>query len=187
MRAMIECLLLLVATLRVSLRARADLAAENLLLRHQLAVLTRPTLRRPRLRIRDRLLWVLAGLARRDWRHHLLLVKPETVIRWHRRGWRLFWRWRSRSSGGRPRLGLETRDLIRSMSRDNVLWGTEGQVGFHHDERRMEARSRRGKTGPLNTQRRPPRPDCRLVHGRRAVRTSMDLRSSWRLIVSRTW
>jgi transposase InsO family protein len=47
------------------------------------------------------------------------------VIRWHRQGWRLFWRWRSRSSGGRPRLNLETRELIRSISRDNLLWGTE--------------------------------------------------------------
>src|SRR5437899_11535403 len=102
MRAMIECLLLLAALLRAPLRARADLVAENLLLRHQLAVLARPTRRRPRLRAGDKLLWVLARLARRDWRQHVLLVRPETVIRWHRRGWRLFWRWRSRGPMGRP-------------------------------------------------------------------------------------
>src|SRR5215210_2200094 len=112
MRTMIECLLLLVAMLRGSLRARADLAAENNLRRHQLAVLTRPTRRRPRLRTRDKLLWVLARLARRDWRQHLVLVRPETVLRWHRQGCRLFWRWRSRGTTGRPRVSAEVRELI---------------------------------------------------------------------------
>jgi transposase InsO family protein len=62
---------------------------------------------------------------RRDWRTHLLLVKPDTVIRWHRAGWRLYWRWRSRAGGGRPRLSPEIRSLIARMSRENPLWGTE--------------------------------------------------------------
>jgi hypothetical protein len=70
--------------LRAALRDRSELLTENLLLRHQLAVLTRPTRRRPRLRARDKLLWVLARRRRRDWRRHLVLVRPETVIRWHR-------------------------------------------------------------------------------------------------------
>jgi hypothetical protein len=83
--AMIEFLLLLAALLRATLRTRADVAAENLPLRHQLAVLTRPTPWRPRLRTRDKLLWVLAPLARRDWRQHLVLVRPETVVQWHGR------------------------------------------------------------------------------------------------------
>ena len=99
---------------------------ENLLLRHQLAVLTRPTRRR---RVRfgsfDRLLWVLVRRLRRDWRHHLVVVTPDTVIRWHRAGWRLYWRWRSRSRGGRPRLTPEVQELIARMSRDNPLWGSE--------------------------------------------------------------
>jgi len=84
---MIEYLLLLVGLLRATLRSRGDLVAENLLLRQQLAVLTRPTRRRRHLRARDRLFWLLARLARRDWRRHLVLVTPETVVRWHRRGW----------------------------------------------------------------------------------------------------
>jgi hypothetical protein len=71
---MIECLLLLVALLRAVLRARADLVAENLLLRHQLAVLTRPTRRRPRLRPRDRLPWRRARLVHPHWRQHRLVV-----------------------------------------------------------------------------------------------------------------
>jgi hypothetical protein len=112
MVAMIEYLLLLVALLRATVRARDDLDAENLLLRQQLAVLTRPTRKRPRLRARDRLFRSVARLVRRDWRRHLVLVTPETVARWHRRGWALFWRWRSRTRAGHPRLSAEVRDLI---------------------------------------------------------------------------
>ncbi len=55
----------------------------------------------------------------------LTFVTPDTVVRWHRQGWRLFWRWKSRSRGGRPHLSPEMRDLITTMSRDNRLWGTE--------------------------------------------------------------
>jgi hypothetical protein len=90
--AVSELLALLLASLRGAVRDRTDLVAENLLLRHQLAVLTRPTRRRPRLRSRDKLLWVLARRLLGDWRRHLVLVRPETVVRWHRRAWRLFWR-----------------------------------------------------------------------------------------------
>jgi len=122
---MIECLLLLVAVLRAAVCDRSALVAENLLLRHQLAVLTRPTRQRPRLRARDKLLWVLARLARRDWRRHLVGVTPGTVIRWHRRAWRLFWRRRSRARMGRPRVSPEVRDLIARMARDNPGWGAE--------------------------------------------------------------
>jgi transposase InsO family protein len=62
---------------------------------------------------------------RRDWRRHLVVVRPETVLRWHRRAWRLFWRWRSRPRLGRPRLCAEVRELIASMARENPLWGSE--------------------------------------------------------------
>jgi hypothetical protein len=120
-----ESLTLLLALLRAAPRPRADLVAENLLLRHQLAVLTRPTRKRPRLHARDKLLWVLAGRCCTAWRRHLVLVQPETVIRWHRRGWRLLWWWRSRCPVGRPRLSAEVRELIAAMARDNPLWGAE--------------------------------------------------------------
>jgi len=120
-----EFLILLLAMLRAVLRERSELLTENLLLRHQLAVLTRPTRRRPRLRTGDTLLWVVARHLRRDWRRHLVVVRPETVVRWHRRAWRLFWRWRSRTRLGRPRLSPEVRELIAAISRDTPLWGTE--------------------------------------------------------------
>jgi putative transposase len=122
---MIECLVVLVAMIRATVRDRTDLVAENLLLRHQLAVVTRPTRKRPRLRTRDRHFWVLARLVRRDWRRHLVVVTPETVVRWHRRGWRLFWRWRSRARMGRPPVSAEVRELIATMARDNPAWGAE--------------------------------------------------------------
>jgi hypothetical protein len=79
-----EFLGFVLALLRGAVRDRSDLVAENLLLRHQLAVLTRPTRRRPRLSARDTLVWVLARRRRRDWRRHLVMVRPETVVRWHR-------------------------------------------------------------------------------------------------------
>jgi transposase InsO family protein len=125
MPPMVECLLLLFALLRAAVRDRSGLVAENLLLRHQLVVLTRPTRKRRRLRAGDKLLWVLARLVRRDWCRHLVVVTPETVVRWHRRGWRLFWRWRSRARIGRPRVSAEVRELIATMARDNPRWGAE--------------------------------------------------------------
>jgi hypothetical protein len=118
-------LALVLAVLRAALRSRSELIAENPLLRHQLAVLTRPARKRPAVRSGDKLLWILARRLRRDWRRHLVLVRPETVVRWHRRGWRLFWRWRSRCPLGRPRLAPEVRDLIATIRRDDPLWGTE--------------------------------------------------------------
>ena len=120
-----ENLLLLVSLLRVVLCIRADLVGENLLLRQQLTVLTRPTRRRQRLRSRDRLLWVVMRALRRDWRQHLVLVQPDTVVRWQRQAWKLFWRWRSRGRLGRPRLSTEVRDLIARMARENPRWGSE--------------------------------------------------------------
>ena len=122
----LELLWLLLTTVLAALRPRHDLVLENLLLRHQLAVLTRPTRTRPRARLRtwNKLLWVLARRYCAGWREHLRSSTPETVVRWHRQGWRLFWRWKSRSRGGRPHLSAEVCDLIVTMSRENRLWGT---------------------------------------------------------------
>jgi putative transposase len=122
---MIVYLHLLVDLLAAATRSRGALVTENLLLRQQLAVLTRPTRKRPRPRAPDKLFWVLVRVLRRDWRRHLVVVRPETVLRWHRRAWRLFWRWRSRPRLGRPRLRAEVRELIASMARENPLWGSE--------------------------------------------------------------
>jgi putative transposase len=109
--------------LRALLWNRAAIATENLALRQQLAVL-RPSVKRPRLRRRDRILWVWLSRLWTDWRSCLLMVKPETVIRWHREGFRLYWRWKSRKQKpGRPKVAAEIRSLIRRMSRENPTWG----------------------------------------------------------------
>ena len=115
---------LLVAFLRALLRDRAELAAENLGLRQQLAVLER-TMKRPRLRNRDRLFWVWLSRIWTDWRSVLVIVQPDTVVRWHRQGFKLYWRWKSRGGKvGRPRVDAEIRKLIRRMSLENPTWGT---------------------------------------------------------------
>ena len=119
--AVLDWVSLLVGVVLTALRGRRALLVENLLLRQQLAVALRPH-RRPRLRWHDRLFWVVARRRCADWRRHLVLVQPETVLRWHRRGWRLYWWWRSRRPRGRSR---EVRALIRRLSEENRLWGTE--------------------------------------------------------------
>jgi len=111
----------IVSRLAHRFRSRAVVELENLALRHQLHVLRRQRPGRLRLFTFDRLLWVLLY---RFWPRCLetmVLVKPATVIQWHRQGFRLFWRWRSRS--GRPSVEREIRDLIRQMSSANPLWG----------------------------------------------------------------
>ncbi len=77
--------------LRLLLQSRAALAAENLALRQQVAILQR-SVKRPRLHRRDRIFWVWLSCLWRGWRSSLLVVRPETVIRWHRQGFRLYWR-----------------------------------------------------------------------------------------------
>ncbi len=101
--------------------SRAKLAAENLALRHQLGVLGR-SVKRPRLRKRDRIFWAWLSKLWPDWRAALVVVKPATVIAWHRKGFRLYWRWKS-SKHGRPKIDAEVRALIRRMSNENPLWG----------------------------------------------------------------
>jgi hypothetical protein len=110
-------------------KSRRALVLENLALRQQLGVALR-TNPHPRIRRRDRMLWVaLSHLWAGSWRDHVVFVKPATVVGWHRNGWRLYWRWRSRSRGGRPRLSPEVRGLITEMWRANPLWGSEGIRG----------------------------------------------------------
>ncbi len=114
---------ILFRTLFSALRSRRALVLENLALCHQLVVLQRNA-KRPRLTNRDRTLWIFLSRIWADWRNPLTLVLPETVIQWHRRGFCLYWRWKSRPRWpGRRRVPSEVRDLIRQMSRDNPLWG----------------------------------------------------------------
>jgi hypothetical protein len=111
------------ATLVLSFRSRAALQLEILALRHQLGVLHR-SVKRPKLTSSDRLLWAWLRDIWPDWRSALVIVKPDTVIAWHRKGFRLFWTWKVRCGWpGRPAVPQDVRELIRRMSRENPLWG----------------------------------------------------------------
>ena len=102
---------------------RSILIAENLPLRQQLAVQQR-TVRRPKLHKCDRIFWVFLSRIWQDWKSALIIVKPETVIKWHRQGFKLYWRWKSRTNKvGRPRIPKGIRNLIRQMSQENPTWG----------------------------------------------------------------
>jgi transposase InsO family protein len=109
--------------LRGFIVGRAAAAAENLALRQQVAVF-KQSVKRPRLRPRDRVFWVWLSRLWPNWRSALAIVQPETVIKWQRQGFRLYWRWKSRAGKpGRPPIEREIRDLIRRMSRENPTWG----------------------------------------------------------------
>src|SRR5260221_8258739 len=104
-------------------RTKARLEAEIILLRHQLNVLRRRVPSDPKLAVADRLVFVWLYRLFPSVLNAVTIVQPETVIRWHRTGFRLYWRWKSRSRGGRPKVPLEIRRLIREMSLANRPWG----------------------------------------------------------------
>jgi putative transposase len=110
------------AIFKVIFTDRSSLVAENLALRQQLAVLQRNT-KRPKLRNSDRIFWAWLSRLWKGWRSTLLIVQPETVVKWHRQGFKLYWRFKSRKRSGRPRISYEIRNLIRQMSQDNPTWG----------------------------------------------------------------
>jgi transposase InsO family protein len=117
-------ILLLLSVVRSNVRSRAAVELEILALRHQIGVLQRAAKKRPKVTPADRLFWAVLSRLWKDWRSALVIVKPETVIAWHRKGFRLFWTWKvRRGRRGRPAVAREVRDLIRRMSRENPLWG----------------------------------------------------------------
>jgi hypothetical protein len=115
----------LLAFLRAALRSRTSLALENAALRQQLTIYQR-TQRLTRLRCKDRLFWILLRRLWSGWDRALIVVKPETVIAWHRQGFRLLWRRRSmRSKVGRPRIPREHIAFIQRISADHPEWGED--------------------------------------------------------------
>ena len=147
----------LLAAISASFRSRAALQLEILALRHQLGVLQR-SVKRPKLTASDRFLWAWLSSTWQDWRSAPILIQPETVIAWHRKGFRLFWKWKSRRGRcGRPRLATETRQLIRRMSRENPLWGAPRihgellKLGFDIGETSVGKYMVRGRKPPSQT------------------------------------
>jgi len=147
----------LVWVISAALKPKALLVAENLCLRQQLLVLHRRH-PQPRLRNADRQFWICASRWFAGWRNSLLIVKPETVLRWHRRGWRAYWSWRSnrqhRRIGRRP-IPQHLQTLIRQMAAENRLWGQKriqaelARLGFEVSARTVaKYMSRRLNGGP---------------------------------------
>ncbi len=136
------------AAVRVFVRSRSDTALEVLALRQQVAVLKRQR-PRPTLTRLDRFFWTSLRHLWPRWSDVLLIVKPETVVRWHRAGFRLYWRWRSRRRTGRPRISEEMRTLIRRLSAENADWGAPRihgellKLGFDVSERSVARYLRR--------------------------------------------
>src|SRR6266478_4051459 len=120
---MIELLCFALAVLTSPFKSKLRLEAENAVLRHQLNVLRRKLRGRVQLTNSDR--WFFIQLYR--WFPAILkvltIIRPETLVRWHRAGFRCYWRWKSRPRGGRPQIERELRGLIRRMSMENPLWG----------------------------------------------------------------
>jgi transposase InsO family protein len=138
-------------------KSRYRLEAENLFLRHQLTIALRRAPARLRLRGRDRDLLIsmtriwpsLIGAAQ--------VVQPETILRWHRTGFKIFWRWKSRNRAGRPQIDRGLRDLIRRMSRENALWGASRihgellMLGFQVAQSTVSKYMVRGQNPPSQT------------------------------------
>lgn len=120
---MIELLALFGRFLAARFKSRARLEAENLTLRHQINILRRTAPRRPSLTNVDRFVFVWLYRLIPKTLDALAIVRPETIVRLHRRGFRAYWRWKSRPRGGRPMMAQQIRQLIREMSLANPLWG----------------------------------------------------------------
>ncbi len=113
-------------------RPRSILAAENEVLRHQLIVLRRRAPGQLTVRRKDRIFFSFFSLLFPELRKAIHIVRPATIVRWHRMGFRALWRWKSRPRGGRPKVSKEIRDLIREMSLANPLWGAPRIHGELH-------------------------------------------------------
>ena len=149
---MIDFILAFISAIGVFFRSRSSIAFEILALRQQVAVLKRKR-PRPVLNPLDRLLWTALRRCWSRWADVLVIVEPETVIGWHRAGFRLYWRWRSRPRGGRPKITAELRGLIRQMAEENAGWGAPkihgelSKLGFAVSERTVARYLRRIRRG----------------------------------------
>jgi putative transposase len=154
---MTDLLLLLLTFLNSTLKERRDLALENLALRQQLAVLKRSG-KRLAIKKRDRVFWVWLSRFWREWRESLVIVKPETVVGWHRKSFRLYWTKLSRRRyGGRPTVDPKVKVLIEQMAQANPLWGAPRihgellKLGIEVSERTVSRLMPRSRKPPSQT------------------------------------
>src|SRR6516162_6093644 len=173
--SVLSLVLALIAAARVFFQSRTDVAVEVLALRQQVAVLKRKR-PKPPLRLIDRLFWTVLRATWSRWKDALVMVKPQTVVGWHRAGFRLYWRWKSRPRGGRPRISEEIRVLIRRLAQENSGWGAPKihgelqKLGFVLSERTVARYLRR-------IQRRgdPAKKWLAFLHNHREAIVALDL------------
>src|ERR1700674_2200837 len=120
---MIALAYFVLAVLASPFKSKSRLEAENAALRHQLIVLRRKVRGRAQLTNGDRRFFIQLYRWFPSVLQALTIIRPETLVRWHRAGFRRYWRWKARSRGGRPQIDLELRTLIRQMGMENLLWG----------------------------------------------------------------
>jgi putative transposase len=134
---------LLLATLTDLARSKSELVAENALLRQQVIILRRQV-KHPACTKTDRMPLVLLARMVRTWKQALFIVQPETLLRWHRQGFKLFWKYKSKAASLKPRISQEAVALIQEMARDNRLWGAERirgellKLGIHVSKRTIQ-------------------------------------------------
>ncbi len=134
---------LMLGTLTDLARSKSELVAENALLRQQLIILRRQ-MKRPACTKTDRMLLVLLARMVHTWKQALVIIQPETLLRWHRQGFRLFWKYKSKAASLKPRISQETVSMIKEMARDNRLWGAERirgellKLGLHVSKRTIQ-------------------------------------------------
>jgi len=142
---------LLLLTLTDLSRSKSELVAENAFLRQQLIILRRQV-KRPACTKTDRMLLLLLARMVQTWKQALFIVQPETLLRWHRQGFKLFWKYKSRTASLKPRLSQETVTLIKEIARDNRLWGAERirgellKLGIHVSKRTIQKYMRQVRT-----------------------------------------
>jgi putative transposase len=154
---MLEVAVALLAALGTPFRSRASLALEVFALHHQLAVVRRQAPARLRLQPIDRLVWVWLSSVWKQWRGAVHIVSPDTAVRWHRRGFGLYWRWKSRTRPERRPISTDVRALIRCTQVDNPTWGAPRihgellKLGFDVSQATVAKYLRRRATPPSQT------------------------------------
>jgi putative transposase len=142
---------LILGTLTDLARSKSELVAENALLRQQLIILRRQV-KRPACTKTDRMLLVFLARMVQTWKQALFIVQPETLLRWHRQGCKLFWKYKSKAISATPKISAETVALIKEMARDNRLWGAERirgellKLGLHVCKRTIQKYMRAVRT-----------------------------------------
>jgi len=118
----IELFKLFFLSIKSSIKAKTSLVVENIILRHQLNIYQRR--KKPRLKNLDRIIFCFASRIWNDWKSAIVIVKPSTIISWHRKGFKLYWKWKSRKRG-RPNIDWELIKSIRKLQKENQLWSPQ--------------------------------------------------------------